>query len=158
MWWLMAIIMVEELIRHGDFAAKARPLRPVILRQAKAAGVPPSLLAALLWQESGFNPAAKGAAGERGLGQLMPAAVADIGASWSEISDPANVEAQIAASARFLALQLKRSGGDLFTGLRSYNAGAAGAKKNPGLSVPYATAVLANSALDFIYTFGGDLA
>lgn len=159
MWWIVAmIIAIEELARHADFAAKARPYRDSIKRHAKAAGVPAPVLAALIWQESRFNPSAVGTSGERGLGQLLPGAASDIGASWSELSDSQNIEAQVSAAARFLALQIHRSGGDLFHGLRAYNGGAAGAKKNPGLSASYATSILGNSALDFIYSFGGEFA
>lgn len=55
------------------------------------------LLAALIYQESQFDPAARSWAGAVGLMQLMPATAAEFGAD-----DPLNPEENIAAGIRFL--------------------------------------------------------
>jgi soluble lytic murein transglycosylase len=46
--------------------------REVVLREAERAELPPSLVAAVILQESEFHPAACSAVGARGLMQLMP--------------------------------------------------------------------------------------
>lgn len=93
-------------------------------------GVPASLLSALVWSESSFDPNAVSSAGARGLAQLMPATAAGLGVN---IDDPMD---NLRGGARYLRQQLDRFGrADL--ALAAYNAGP-GAVQRAGGIPPYA--------------------
>jgi soluble lytic murein transglycosylase-like protein len=112
--------------------------------QANAAGVPgryahkihelavrydlsPSLLEALVWQESRWRENAVSPAGARGLAQLMPATARYLGVN---ADDPyANLE----GGARYLREQLNRFGGDLEKALAAYNAGPGRVERAGGI-------------------------
>lgn len=88
----------------------------IIRAEAAARGVPPDLALALARRESSLNPYARGAAGEVGLFQLMPATAAELGV------DPYNVQQNIAGGLSYLRQQYDRFGSwDL--ALAAYNAG-----------------------------------
>jgi len=77
----------------------------------------PSLLEALVWQESRWREDAVSPVGARGLAQLMPGTARYLGV---DANDPfANLE----GGARYLREQLDRFGGDLERALAAYNAG-----------------------------------
>lgn len=85
------------------------------------------LLAALCYQESGFDPQAISWAGARGLMQIMPGTAAQLGVSQGQIHDP---ETNIAAGTRYLGM-LDRQFADIPAGterirfmLAAYNGGA----------------------------------
>ena len=88
----------------------------VIGEIATAEGVPASLLGALVWSESGFNPEAVSGAGARGLTQLMPATAAGLGV---DIEDPVD---NLRGGARYLRQMLDRFGSTELA-LAAYNAG-----------------------------------
>ncbi len=88
----------------------------VIGEIATAEGVPASLLGALVWSESGFNPDAVSGAGARGLAQLMPATAAGLGV---DIDDPVD---NLRGGARYLRQMLDRFGSTELA-LAAYNAG-----------------------------------
>ena len=88
----------------------------VIGEIATAEGVPASLLGALVWSESGFNPDAVSGAGARGLAQLMPATAAGLGVN---IDDPVD---NLRGGARYLRQMLDRFGSTELA-LAAYNAG-----------------------------------
>jgi soluble lytic murein transglycosylase-like protein len=85
-------------------------------RAARAAGVEPALLAALVRHESNFNPNARSHAGAIGLTQLMPGTAAGLNV------DPHDPEQNLAGGARFLRSMLDRFG-SVELGLAAYNAG-----------------------------------
>ena len=67
--------------------------RTMVDEAAAARGLPPHILAAVLRQESGFNPEARGRAGEIGLGQILPSTARDPGfglspATEEDLRDP----------------------------------------------------------------------
>jgi len=62
------------------------PSRLAVERAAKAAGVPPWLLAGVVRQESAWNPVARSAAGAVGLTQIMPGTAPEI-ARWGRRRD-----------------------------------------------------------------------
>jgi soluble lytic murein transglycosylase-like protein len=101
-----------------------------ITQQALALGVPPSIALAVAQQESSFNPNARGAAGEIGLFQLMPATAASLGV------DPSDVSQNISGGISFLA-QLFQKYGNWPAALSAYNSGS------PTRSTGYANSVLA---------------
>ncbi len=87
-------------------------------------GLDPSLLLAIMHVESSGDPAARGAAGEVGLMQVMPATAQQVrpGITPAELADP---EINLDVGAAYLAAQLRRYGGDLWQAVSAYNAGTA---------------------------------
>lgn len=74
-------------------------LRPVLQRHAQAQNLDWLSLAALAFKESNLDPAARGAGGANGLMQITPGAAQRVG-----VSNIANVDGNVQASARYLAL------------------------------------------------------
>lgn len=72
---------------------------PLFQRYAGTAGMDWRMLAAISYQESGFDPEATSWAGARGLMQLMPRTAASLGVSANQITNP---EVNVSASARYL--------------------------------------------------------
>ncbi len=77
----------------------------------------PSLIEALVWQESRWHPGAVSPVGARGLAQLMPGTARQLGV------DPHDPNANLEGGARYLRMQLDAFGGDLEKALAAYNAG-----------------------------------
>jgi soluble lytic murein transglycosylase-like protein len=84
---------------------------------AAAANVSPSLLAALVWQESRWNAQAISPKGAMGLAQLMPATARYLGVN------PADPIANLNGGARYLRQLLDRFDGNVEKALAAYNAG-----------------------------------
>jgi soluble lytic murein transglycosylase-like protein len=108
----------------------ASAIQNQIYQTAIAQGVPPSIALAVAQQESSFNPNARGAAGEIGLFQLMPATAASLGV------DPTDVSQNISGGITFLS-QLFQKYGNWAAALSAYNSGS------PTRSPAYASSVLA---------------
>jgi hypothetical protein len=83
---------------------------------ARAAGIEPSLLAALVRHESDFDPGVVSRAGAIGLAQLMPGTAAGLGV------DPHDPHQNLRGGARYLRQQLDRFG-SVELALAAYNAG-----------------------------------
>lgn len=94
------------------------PFGSLIEESARRHGVDPSLVAAVIEQESGFRPDAVSPRGARGLMQLMPATGRWMGAR--DLHDPAQ---NIDAGARYLKYLEMRFEGDVVRQLAAYNAG-----------------------------------
>ncbi|MFA7586333.1 MAG: lytic transglycosylase domain-containing protein [Novosphingobium sp.] len=77
----------------------------------------PTLLEALVWQESRWREGAVSPVGARGLAQLMPGTARAMGVNPD---DPA---ANLEGGARYLRQQLDAFGGDIEKALAAYNAG-----------------------------------
>jgi soluble lytic murein transglycosylase-like protein len=88
-----------------------------LTQAAAAANVSPSLLSALVWQESRWNPQAISPKGAIGLAQLMPATARDLGVN------PADPVANLNGGARYLRYLLDLFDGDVERALAAYNAG-----------------------------------
>ena len=84
---------------------------------AQRHGLSPSLLAALVRAESGFNPWALSSKGAQGLGQLMPATARELG-----VRNPFDPTENLNGSARYLSRQLDRFHNVAFA-LAAYHAG-----------------------------------
>ncbi len=100
-----------------------------IERAAAANGIPPSLLAALISEESGFNPNAVSPAGARGIAQFMPSTAKGLGI------DSADPTQAIQGAARLIASYVT-SLGSYANALAAYNAGSAAVAKYSGIP-PY---------------------
>lgn len=117
-----------------DVTGLALPTNIVADTRLHAAGVPsryvakidelsrrfdlsPSLLEALVWQESRWRENAVSHAGARGLAQLMPGTAQYLGV------DPDDPMQNLEGGARYLREQLDRFEGDLEKALAAYNAG-----------------------------------
>jgi len=127
-------------------AGGATPYAGEIAQAAQSAGVDPSLLTALVKQESGFDPNARSAAGAQGLTQLMPATAASLG-----VTDPLDPAQSLAGGAAYLRQQLDRFGGDVRSALAAYNAGPGAVEAAGGVPAypetqQYVAAILGNVA------------
>jgi soluble lytic murein transglycosylase-like protein len=100
-----------------------------ISRIAAEEGVPASLLDALVWSESSYNPDAVSPAGARGLAQLMPATAASLGV---DIDNPTD---NLRGGARYLRQMLDRFG-RVDLALAAYNAGPTAVARAGGIP-PY---------------------
>lgn len=81
--------------------------------------ISPTLLEAVVWQESRWNELAVSPVGARGLAQLMPGTARDLGVN------PDDPLANLEGGARYLRMQLDAFGGNIEKALAAYNAGPA---------------------------------
>lgn len=79
--------------------------------------ISPSLLEALVWQESRWRQQAVSPVGAQGLAQLMPGTARQMGV------DPADPDSNLEGGARYLRMQLDTFGGNVEKALAAYNAG-----------------------------------
>lgn len=108
-------------------AAGPERFRARVAELAAKYDISPSLLEAVVWQESRWNTAAVSRVGARGLAQLMPGTARQLGV---DTLDPmANLE----GGARYLRIQLDAFGGDVERALAAYNAGPARVTKAGGI-------------------------
>jgi soluble lytic murein transglycosylase-like protein len=121
-------------------------LVPHFVRWSKANGLPPDLVMATTWLESGWQNGAVSSVGALGIGQLMPGTVKFvrhelIGIDWL---DPRIPEHNIRMSARYLRFLLQRAGGDVRQALAGYYQGPGSVSRVGALpqTVTYVDAVL----------------
>lgn len=112
-----AVVEASRLDRVGGDLTGV-PYADLIQAAAAHHNLDPALIAAVIEQESAFQPAAISRAGAMGLMQIMPATAADLG-----LMQPYNPAANIEAGTRYLAWLLERYGGDVRLALAAYNAG-----------------------------------
>ena len=102
------------------------PYSEAVLAAARAEGIPPLLLLALVRQESAFNPAALSIADARGLTQVIPQtgrAIADsLGVEW-DAGDLLKPDRSLRFGAHYLAVQIDQFDGNVLAALAAYNGG-----------------------------------
>jgi soluble lytic murein transglycosylase-like protein len=91
---------------------------PMIAAAATAHKLDPSLIRAVIRQESGFRPCAVSPKGAMGMMQLMPQT-----AEQFHLADPFNATENISVGAQYLKELMERFKGDLKLTLAAYNAG-----------------------------------
>lgn len=79
--------------------------------------VSPSLIEAMVWQESRWRTDARSPVGARGLAQLMPGTARELGVN------PDDPHANLEGGVRYLRQQLDAFGGNVEKALAAYNAG-----------------------------------
>lgn len=99
----------------------------ILHRAAEAANISPKLLAALVWQESRWNPRAVSPKGAIGLAQLMPGTARELGV------DPRDPAENLAGGARYLRQLLNEFDGNVEKALAGYNAGPGRVRRANGI-------------------------
>ena len=103
--------------------------------------ISPTLLEAVVWQESRWNTGAVSPVGARGLAQLMPGTARQMGI------DPRDPSANLEGGARYLRLQLDAFEGDIEKALAAYNAGPARVQRAGGIPAIRETQLYVSSIL-----------
>ena len=113
------IYVPDQLVADPSLQAMVVPdyYKPVVADLSARYDLSPTLIEALVWQESRWRADAVSPVGARGLAQLMPGTARDLGV------DPDNPFANLEGGARYLREQLDRFDGDLEKALAAYNAG-----------------------------------
>src|SRR4051794_6659150 len=96
-------------------------------RAARRHGIDPDVFVAQLRQESGLQPGRTSSAGAQGIAQFIPSTAAAYGVDLHDgkVTDDLN------GAARYMAENLKRTGGDYKAALSIYNSGRPDAYKDP---------------------------
>jgi soluble lytic murein transglycosylase-like protein len=102
-------------------------LQSAVHNAAQTYDVAPTLIHAVIRQESGGYPCAVSEKGAMGLMQLMPETAADMGAT-----EPFDIIQNVSAGTRLLAELMQRYRGDLNRVLGAYNAGPAAVDRAGG--------------------------
>lgn len=103
-----------------------------ITRYARAQGLSPRLVQALVQVESGYNPRALSNKGAMGLMQLMPDTARELG-----VTDAYDPDQNLRGGTRYLWQMIRRYQGNLELALAAYNAGPTAVSRYGGVP-PYA--------------------
>lgn len=121
-------------------------LQNLVVDYADAYSIDQRVALAQIQKESGFNPNAIGADGERGLAQILPSTWPDIsqGVPFSQAFDP---DYNLTAWGNYMQWLLNRYGWDYSKALMAYNGGPGNVDKGTVSSRArnYATSILASA-------------
>jgi soluble lytic murein transglycosylase-like protein len=120
-----------------------------LTQAASSANLSPTLLSALVWQESRWNPSAISPKGAIGLAQLMPATARDLGV------DPTDPASNLKGGARYLRQLLDQFDGDVERALAAYNAGPGRVRSAGGVPAIAETRAYVASIVRRISFLGG---
>lgn len=109
------------------------PFGPLIHSVARRHGLNPEVVAAMVRQESGFDPTARSPRGAQGLMQIMPATAERFGISQNELLNP---ESNLEAGVRYLSWLVDHFEGDLKLVLAAFNSGEGTVERFDGVP-PY---------------------
>ncbi|MFF2886785.1 lytic transglycosylase domain-containing protein [Paenibacillus sp. NPDC057967] len=112
------VSQVSALTESSDSFDSSSPFAGLIQHASAKYGVDPSLIQAVIATESGFNPIAQSHAGAKGLMQLMDGTARGLG-----VTDSFDPVQNIEGGTRYLAMLLRKYGGDEAVALAAYNAG-----------------------------------
>ncbi|MVT54776.1 transglycosylase SLT domain-containing protein [Bradyrhizobium yuanmingense] len=106
----------------GETPSSRAMIRKIIERETKSTNLPADIAEAVVFVESGYNPAVIGSAGEIGLMQVRPETAAMLGfrGSNAELAEP---DINIHYGVLYLSQAWRLSGGDLCRALMKYRAG-----------------------------------
>ncbi len=123
------LLLPGEAVADPSLHARAVPAEyaTTVAQLAARYDLSPSLIEALVWQESRWNANAVSPKGARGLAQLMPGTARQLGV------DSDNPYTNLEGGARYLREQLDRFGGDLEKALAAYNAGPGRVERAKGV-------------------------
>ena len=107
----------------------SQELRNLARRIAEKRGLDPELFVRLINQESGFVPTRRGAAGEIGLGQILPTTNANPGYGVKPAIDLLDPVDNLVFAADYLKAMIDEFGGDVSKGVAAYNTGAGNVSK-----------------------------
>ncbi len=110
-------VTIEEP-KESSKTGSPTPFSDIISAVAEKHGVDKDLITAVISQESNFDPKAVSNKGARGLMQLMPVRIRDLG-----ITDPEDPEQNINGGVRYLKELLTRYNDNLSLALAAYSAG-----------------------------------
>lgn len=105
-----------------------KAFRNIIVRAAKAHGVSPALIDAVIRAETGYRLGSSSSAGAQGLMQLMPSTAKSLGVD--DVHDP---EQNIMGGALYLKKMLDMFDGDVKLALAAYNAGPTNVRRYGGV-------------------------
>lgn len=129
---ILVLLVMGFYLLPGILADAVVPLKYEnwIVQYSRAYGVDPSLVAAVIMQESRFNPAAKSSKGASGLMQFMPGTAAtmarEVGMTTYDIFD---AETSVNFGAAHIRDLMVKYNGNLDAALAGYNAGTGNADK-----------------------------
>ena len=122
----------------------------MIVEVARAHGVAPALVKAVVATESSFNPKAVSAKGAQGLMQLMPATARSLG-----VEQPLRVEENLDGGVRYLRSLIDRYG-DWSRALAAYNAGPRAVDRYGGIPPYTETREYVDRVLTYYRHYHGD--
>jgi soluble lytic murein transglycosylase-like protein len=113
---------VQGLVGFPEFSRGRKAFLALLAREAHQRRLPPELADAVTQIESGYDPSARGSAGEIGLMQVMPGTAAMLGflGTDAELAVP---ETNIRLGVTYLAEAWRLAGGNLCRALMKYRAG-----------------------------------
>jgi soluble lytic murein transglycosylase-like protein len=115
------VVINSEALASLKGKAAEQILHPVIHEVANQYDVDPSLIKAIIWAESSFNPKAVSKRGAVGLMQLMPATARSLGLGVKDMKDP---QSNIDCGVRYFKQLMVQFNGDARLALAAYNAGS----------------------------------